>query len=140
MQTLGGLKHYFESLTPETVASMGEFYTDDAYFRDPFNEVHTLRDIQRVFEKMYESLADAHFTILETVDGGATAMLVWNLDYRIRRYQPEVQRRIHGVSHLRLAADGRVAYHRDYWDAAGELYEQLPVIGGALRWLKKRME
>jgi hypothetical protein len=31
-----------------------------------------------------------------------------------------------------------VNYHRDYWDAAGELYEQLPLVGGLMRWLKKR--
>jgi hypothetical protein len=32
----------------------------------------------------------------------------------------------------------RVAVHRDYWDAAEELYEKLPVVGGVMRWLKKR--
>jgi hypothetical protein len=28
--------------------------------------------------------------------------------------------------------------HRDYWDAAEELYEKIPVLGGLMRWLKKR--
>jgi hypothetical protein len=37
-----------------------------------------------------------------------------------------------------LAEDGRVQDHRDYWDAAEELYEKLPVVGGLMRWLKKR--
>jgi hypothetical protein len=32
----------------------------------------------------------------------------------------------------------RVAVHRDYWDAAEELYEKLPVVGSLMRWLKKR--
>jgi steroid Delta-isomerase len=31
-----------------------------------------------------------------------------------------------------------VKYHRDYWDAAGELYEQLPWVGALMRFLKKR--
>ncbi|MCA0424309.1 MAG: nuclear transport factor 2 family protein, partial [Proteobacteria bacterium] len=39
---------------------------------------------------------------------------------------------------LRLAADGRIAEHRDYWDAAEELYEKLPAIGALMRWLKRR--
>ena len=43
-----------------------------------------------------------------------------------------------GASHLRFAPDGRVADHRDYWDAAEELYEKLPVVGGVMRWLKRR--
>jgi len=31
-----------------------------------------------------------------------------------------------------------VSLHRDYWDAAEELYEQIPVLGGFMRWLKRR--
>jgi hypothetical protein len=40
--------------------------------------------------------------------------------------------------HLRFAPDGRIAMHRDYWDAAEELYEKLPLLGGLMRWLKRR--
>jgi hypothetical protein len=28
---------FFETLTPHSVARFAEFYTDDAYFKDPFN-------------------------------------------------------------------------------------------------------
>ena len=45
---------------------------------------------------------------------------------------------IHGGSHLRFAPDGRIAEHRDYWDAAEELYAKLPVIGALMRWLRAR--
>jgi hypothetical protein len=31
-----------------------------------------------------------------------------------------------------------ITLHRDYWDAAEELYEKLPVLGGLMRWLKKQ--
>ena len=37
-----------------------------------------------------------------------------------------------------LDAQGQVTLHRDYWDAAEELYEKLPVVGALMRWLKKR--
>ena len=46
---------------------------------------------------------------------------------------------IHGASHLRFGADGRVVVHRDYWDAAEELYEKLPLVGALMRWLKRRL-
>ena len=39
---------------------------------------------------------------------------------------------------MRFAADGRVVYHRDCWDAAEELYEKLPVLGALMRWLKRQ--
>ena len=47
--------------------------------------------------------------------------------------------RIHGATLLRFDADGRISEHRDYWDAAGELYAKLPLIGPLMRWLKHRL-
>jgi hypothetical protein len=45
-----------------------------------------------------------------------------------------------GATHLVFDADGKVAVHRDYWDAAEELYEKLPLLGGLMRWLKRRAQ
>ena len=43
---------------------------------------------------------------------------------------------INGGSLLRISSDGLVNYHRDYWDAAEELYEKIPVLGWFLRRIK----
>jgi hypothetical protein len=45
---------------------------------------------------------------------------------------------VRGGSHLQFGADGRITLHRDYWDAAEELYEKLPGVGALMRWLKRR--
>jgi hypothetical protein len=48
---------------------------------------------------------------------------------------------IRGATHFVLSEEAglwRVSVHRDYWDAAEELYEKLPVVGSLMRWLKKR--
>ncbi|MBK7658991.1 MAG: nuclear transport factor 2 family protein [Betaproteobacteria bacterium] len=118
---------------------MGEVYALDAYFRDPFNEVTGLPAIQGIFRHMYEPLVDPRFVILETIEEGDRLVLTWDMLYRIRKFKPEVERKIHGLSLLRFDAQGRVAYHRDYWDAAGELYAQLPLVGPLMRFLAKKM-
>lgn len=133
------VKGYFETLTPESVERMGEVYAPDAYFRDPFNEVTGLGQVQRIFRHMYDPLVDPRFVILETIEEGDRLVLTWDMLFRIRKYRPEVERKIHGLSLLRFAPDGRVAYHRDYWDAAGELYAQLPLVGPLMRFLARRM-
>jgi hypothetical protein len=33
--------------------------------------------------------------------------------------------------------DHSTAVHRDYWDAAEELYEKLPLLGSLMRWWKR---
>jgi hypothetical protein len=55
----------------------------------------------------------------------------------MRRFNRDEQT-VRGGSHLKLAADGRISLHRDYWDVAEELYEKLPVVGSLMRWLKRQ--
>jgi steroid Delta-isomerase len=133
------IREYFESLTPAAVERMGEYYTGDAYFRDPFNEVTGLVEVQRIFRHMYVALDNPRFEILEVIAQDASAVLIWDMHYRIRKLQPRRDRKIHGLSVLKFAPDGRVNWHRDYWDAAGELYATLPVIGPVMRWLARKM-
>lgn len=130
---------YWQTLTPDSVAAIASVYTEDAYFRDPFNEVRGVDRLKHVFGDMFVRLHEPRFTITETIHQDSRVLLVWDFTYRIKALKPGLTRKIHGSSLIRFAADGRVNYHRDYWDAAGELYEQLPLVGSLMRWLKKRM-
>ena len=132
-------KVFWEQLTRERVAAIGEYYAADAYFRDPFNEVRGIPELRRIFDHMFEQLHEPRFTILEVVEEGGTAFFVWDFTFRMKSYKPDVMQTIHGSSHVRFAADGKVSYHRDYWDAANELYAKLPVVGSLMRWLAKKM-
>lgn len=138
-EALESLVNYWQTLTPASVATIATIYADDATFRDPFNDLRGLDRIRGVFADMFVKLIDPRFTILETIEQPHGALLIWNFDFRLKSLKPHLARRIHGTSHVRFGSDGRVVYHRDYWDAAGELYENLPVIGGLMRWLKQKM-
>lgn len=130
---------YFETLTPQSLARLGDHYSEDAYFRDPFNEVRGIAEVRAIFERMFESLHDPRFVVVNRIAQGDQAMLEWDFHFRIRRYRPREPWVIHGTSHVRLAPDGRVRYHRDYWDAGAELYARLPVLGPVVRWVARRM-
>ena len=136
--SLTRLVDYWHSLTPATVAAISTVYANDAYFRDPFNEVTGIEKIRHIFADMFVRLDEPKFTIIETIEQPHGALLIWDFTFRIKTLKPQLDRSIHGTSHIRFAADGRVQYHRDYWDAAGELYEQLPLVGSLMRYLKKR--
>jgi len=131
------LVHYFEHLTREDLDRMGQLYAEQAFFKDPFNEVRGLAAVQRVFAHMFESLDAPRFVVVDVIVQHDQCFLTWDFLFRMRGSARE--RHIHGSSHLRLAADGRVAYHRDYWDAAEQFYEQLPLLGSVLRWIRRRL-
>ena len=127
----------FEQLSPQNLPRLAEIYTPDARFKDPFNDVQGLPAIQRIFEHMFMALDGPRFVIRDAIVQGDQCFLSWDFSFRMKRFNRQVQV-IHGGSHLRLSADGRILLHRDYWDAAEELYEKLPVLGALMRWLKGR--
>jgi steroid Delta-isomerase len=136
--TVDKLVEFFEALTPASLARLEAFYTPRAYFKDPFNEVRSVAELRRIFSHMFETLEQPRFVVTECIVDGAQCFLTWNFEFRFKRFERATQQTVRGGSHLKFAPDGRVYFHRDYWDAAEELYEKLPLVGGVMRWLKKR--
>ena len=128
---------FYQELTPEAVARFPEFYSADAYFKDPFNEVRGVDAIAGIFAHMFRQVEMQRFVVTERVADAGGAMLVWDFHYRVRLWGRCDKQVIRGVSHLKFGADGKVIYHRDYWDAAEELYMKLPLLGGLMRRLRK---
>ncbi len=126
----------FEGIAPHSLSRLAEIYTDDVYFKDPFNEVRGLPAVTRIFAHMFEQVDTPRFEITGSVLQGDEAFVTWDFRFRMKRFARDEQC-IRGASHLKFAADGRAAFHRDYWDAAEELYEKLPVLGALMRALKR---
>ena len=132
---LDQLIRFYQELSPEGVVRFAEFYTADAYFKDPFNEVRGIEAIRNLFAHMFRQVSEPRFVVTGQVADAGGAMLIWELHFRMgRRGTAQVMR---GVSHLRFAADGKVNYHRDYWDTAEELYMKLPGLGLLMRGLRR---
>lgn len=128
---------FFQSISVDSAQTLSLIYTDDVWFKDPFNEVQGLEPVRHIFTHMFEQVDAPRFIVKHSVLQDDHAFLTWDFLFRMRRFSDQEQC-VRGATHIRFAQDGRVAYHRDYWDAAEELYEKLPVIGSVMRWLKTR--
>ncbi len=130
---------YLGSLTPSALVELGEVYADDVAFTDPFQSVQGLDAVRAIYAHMFEALEDPRFVVDECVRQGTVAYVHWVFHFARAGHAMQ----IHGVSRLAWAqqADGcwRIVTHRDDWDAAHQLYEKLPVLGGILRLLKRRL-
>lgn len=133
---LQGVLHWYETLSPEKLSDIGCYYQSDAHFRDPFNNIRGRSAIHQVFLDMFDSLDNPRFVILETISDASQAFITW--DFSFARHGRAFT--IHGSSHFRFGEDGRIKSHRDYWDAAEELYEKIPVLGWILKTLKKKLQ
>ncbi len=137
-QATQDLATFFSTLSPQSVAQLHTVYDAQARFKDPFNEVQGLAEIERIFRHMYVALDQPHFVITGQLVEGAQAFLTWEFIFRFKRFDTTTWQTVRGASHVLFNEHGLVTLHRDYWDAAEELYEKLPVLGSVMRWLKKR--
>jgi steroid delta-isomerase len=131
------LVQFYETIGADMLhAQLAQVYALDARFKDPFNEVRGLEAIAGIFAHMFEQVNEPRFVVTTRVLEGSQAFLTWEFRFRMKRFSNETQR-ILGATHIIFDAEGKVAVHRDYWDAAEELYEKLPVLGSLMRWLKR---
>lgn len=132
------LVRFFETLTPESVQTLDRHYAADARFKDPFNEVRGVPAITGIFTHMFVNLQAPRFVVKECIVQGNQCFLTWEFHFQFKRFKASEPQVILGGSHLVLSDTALVTLHRDYWDAAEELYEKLPWVGALMRWLKKR--
>jgi steroid Delta-isomerase len=129
----------FENLQPSDLPNLGRYYADDVQFKDPFNAVQGLPAVQAIFAHMFASLEQPRFVVRDIITQGDACFLSWDFVFRFKRFSTAEQT-IRGASHLRWAPHSQhITLHRDYWDAAEELYEKLPMVGGLMRWLRRRV-
>ncbi len=103
-------------------------------FRDPFNDVSGVEALIRATAAMFR-FGTPRFEILDRALGGRGGYLLWRYTVDIRAERPWI---IDGMTALRFDAAGRVIEHIDHWDAAGQVYERLPLLGALLRLIKRR--
>ncbi len=132
------LAQYFETLSPQSVAQVGAHYAADARFKDPFNDVRGVPAVEQIFAHMFTALDTPHFVVTGQVVQGLQCFMTWEFRFGFKNFKRGEQQVILGASQLVFSDAGLVTLHRDYWDAAEELYEKLPLVGGLMRWLKRR--
>jgi ketosteroid isomerase-like protein len=135
-ESLQGLIRFFETIETGSVGQLAEFYSEDVFFKDPFNEVRGLPEVIGIFSHMFEQVDSPRFVVTNHVLQGNQAFLTWDFLFRMKRYSAAEQC-IRGATHLCFGPDGKANFHRDYWDAAEELYEKLPLLGPLMRGLKR---
>jgi hypothetical protein len=134
----------FSELDAGNLQRLGELYSEDILFRDPLHEVRGLSQVRRYFEELYANVSELRFDfygfdpVLKGERDGE-GYLRWTMSYRHPRLKGGALIRVEGCSYLLWNDNGKVYQHRDYFDAGALLYENLPLMGSAIRWLKGRL-
>ena len=128
---------FLEALSPDRLGELDGLCAPDVHFRDPFNDTRGIPAMAAVLRDMFERVDGPRFTVTGSAIDGSRALLAWTMTFRPKGRTDEW--RIEGASFVTFDAEGRVIEHIDHWDAAGQLYARLPVIGTVVRLLRRRL-
>ncbi len=138
MNDTQALIDWFEHLSPQTLDRLPQFYAADAEFKDPFNEVRGTDAIAHIFRHMFTQVDAPRLAVGSSFRGEDGVMLLWDFHFRSRGPLAPQAMSVRGATHLRFDGQGRIILHRDYWDAAEELYAKLPLVGWLMRGLQRQ--
>lgn len=113
-------------------------YAENAYFRDTFVELHTAQGLEDYLVRSAEATRYCTFDIKHVATENGNYYFRWIMELQLERYAHRPPNISKGMSHVRFNPEGQIIFHVDYWDA-GNLYEQFPVTGPSIRWVKRRL-
>ena len=130
---------YYETLTPRSVRLLEKLAEPQMRFKDPFNYVEGVNQVVEIMRKMFEDVSNPKFRVEDTAWGqdGRTAFMKWVFTFGPDK-DPE-KNRVTGMTEIIFTHDKLVASHIDYWDAAENIYERVPVLGSILRLIKSKI-
>ncbi len=118
-------------------ALLAQVYAPHLVFEDSFHRIEGLDNLQEYFQNVYSNVTFCEFEFIDEWVAEDSAMLTWKMRYAHKLLKLGKTIEVDGASHLKF--DTKVVYHRDYLDGGAMLYEQIPLLGTAIRQIKKRM-
>ncbi len=130
---------YFETLKPESVNDLRALAAPDMRFRDPFNDVTGVERVIAIMRDMFETADNPRFAVTDRAVSGSVLYLRWEFRFRPRRLGGDGDWLITGMSEVHFDETDRVVAHLDHWDAGSQFYARLPLLGGVIRFLRRRL-
>ena len=116
-----------------SVEELREFFTDDMIFEDPLQRIEGLEEYREMNERLLKKNNDLKIMMEENAQNGPHIMFTFALSMRPSK---KTKRTLYnsGMTYVRLNEEGKIEYHRDYWDFLGSMLSMFP---RALRIYKK---
>ena len=128
-------KKFYKEVTATTVREqIAGLYAEDVWFNDSLKTLHGRAAVQDYFLKTLEHAEVFQTQVDDVARSGSNYYVRWTMDVRFKGSKETI--RTIGISHLGFDSSGHVILHQDFWDSTSGFFEHLPVIGGAIRWVK----
>jgi len=134
-------QRFFADFSPQKIALLlDQTYAEQIWFNDTLKTICGRETLRSYLSHSAQGVDACTVKIDDIARSQAGDYLVrWSMMIQFKRFKRGVQTHSIGISLLRFDAEGRVLLHQDFWDAAGALFEHVPVLGWGIRQIKARV-
>lgn len=130
------LKQTFATADKLTADDLAQIYTQEIVFIDPLGRVDGLEMLARYFDGVYKNVTSCRFDYLDECRAGGATSIKWDMYFTHPKLGGGDEIKVRGVSLLKFS--DKVSYHEDIYDVGALMYENVPLLGAPVRWLKRR--
>lgn len=131
--------NYYTALDSQPPSALAELYHSNATLIDPFGEHQGIFALQRYFTHLLANVEDCRFTIDPPLCSESWFAVTWVMHWSHPRIAGGEPLELPGCSVVETE-NHLITRQRDYYDAGEMLYEHLPLLGWAVRGVKRRVK
>ena len=131
-------KSFYQQMLETEWAQLDRIYTKNISFCDPIHRVEGREALYRYFDDLCKSVQSCRFDFLDQVIMPGKAYLKWDMHFTHPKFGSAKTITVRGVTQLQFDDTG-IYYHEDIYDMGALIYENIPLFGGGVRWLKQRL-
>ena len=115
-------------------------YSADAFLDDTLVVHHGAAAIEEYFVKTAGNMTACEVAIDDVAKSGENYYVRWTMVFSAPALGGGHPVHSVGISQVRFDREGKVVFHQDFWDSGKNFYAQLPVAGGVIGFIRKRLE
>lgn len=134
-ERFSSVMNHFQS--PDVVERAENVFAPKFYFNDTWHTHGTPQELGDYLKRTGEKVHNIDVLIDDVVVSKTNAYIRWNMSITVDKNDEPINSV--GMTHLRFNADKEIVTYQDYWDGIEGFYRTLPVLGGILEIIRKRL-
>ena len=130
---------FYNNLSQNNLTSLPELYADNVEFIDPVHHMLGLEQLQLYFSHAYARLSSCNFVAGAKIANEDQGCLSWVMTFTHEAIGNGKSISVHGCSVVHWNSEGKIAYHRDYYDLNEMVLQHIPLLGWVTKKIKQKM-
>ncbi len=139
LQRLENFVSFYNGLSAQDLSILAQLYHPEVRFIDPVHQMDGLAALQQYFAHAYARLDSCTFVAHAMAGQQQQGFVSWQMQFSHQAIGAGALISVDGCTELHWHQDGRIIYHRDYYDLTQMVYQHVPVVAWLTGKIKQKM-